>query len=212
MRWWGLAFALVLLSIWGRVYYESEQELERAQAAEAAGELETAIEHYQYAARWYSPLASSPETALDALYQIGSEARANGQSDLALKSFRRLRGAILATRGLIRSHAERLDEINQQIAELMADQQLERGDATVRGRDRDTLIAHHLRLLQLDPLPSSGWSLLVILSFLGWIVGVGGTIRRGMTADLEVNKTPFIRWIAVTVLSFVVWLFALSQA
>jgi hypothetical protein len=105
-----------------------------------------------------------------------------------------------------------LDEINQQIAELMADQQLERGDATVRGRDRDTLIAHHLRLLELDPLPSSGWSLLVILSFLGWIVGVGGTIRKGMTADLGVKKAPFIRWIAATVLSFVVWLFALSQA
>ena len=101
MRWWGLAIALVFLSIWLRVFIESREELQAAQSAEAAGELVTALEHYQYAARWYSPFASAPGDALDALQRIGRTHVPRSERSV-LKAFRRLRGAILATRWLVR--------------------------------------------------------------------------------------------------------------
>ena len=159
MRWWGLAIALVFLSIWLRVFIESREELQAAQSAEAAGELVTALEHYQYAARWYSPFASAPGDALDALQRIGEDARDRGLSDLSLKAFRRLRGAILATRWLVRPGVDRLDTVNRNIAELMAEEQWQRADATVRGRSKDELAQEHLELLSLDALPSPVWSL-----------------------------------------------------
>jgi len=207
-----VAACVVLLSVWGRVFFESNQELSAAQSAEATGALESALEHYQYAARWYTPGASAPQEALDALERLGTQARSDGRPELALKAFRRLRGALLATRGVLGVETQRLKNTNREIAELMADEQIQRADGSLRDRSRTQLVDDHLALLTIDPIPSRGWSLMVILSFGGWIVGVLMTIRRGLDRELKIQRQPLLRWGIPTIFAFGLWLFSLTQA
>lgn len=212
MRWWLLALIFVFSVAWARGCIESGDAFEQAVQAEKAGELAQAIEQYQYAARWYTPVSSVPGEAALALTRIGKDAEARGDRALALKAWRRLRGAVLATRGLTTPLEAHLELANTRLAELMAQQQLEDGGPTIRGRSKAQLIADHLALLRLDPAPHSGWSLLVVLSFIGWISTMVMAIWRGLDESVSIRAPALWRWGGSSVLFFVVWLLALSQA
>ena len=212
MRWWILALIFVFAVAWIRGCVESGNAFEQAVEAEKAGDLPRAIEQYQYAARWYTPASSVPDEAALALIRLGGEAEARGDRDLALKAWRRLRGAILATRGLTTPLEVHLELANTRLATLMAQQQLEDGGPTVRDRSKEQLIADHLALLRLDPAPHSGWSLLIVLSFIAWIVTTVMAIWRGLDENIAVRAPALWRWGGSSVLFFALWLLALSQA
>ena len=94
----------------------------------------------------------------------------------------------------------------------MAKQQLRRGDLSVQGRSEVELTAYHLGLLKLDPIPGYGWSLLIVVSFIGWISGTIFTIRKGLREDLTVVKGPFLQGTLMTISLLTLWLFALYKA
>lgn len=208
MRWYLLAFVLVLAVVAGRVWHGARTELETAAKHQGAERLD----RLQWAMRWYLPGASAPREAADALEALARASEADGKIEDALAAWRRLRGGILATRHLWSPFGDRLPRVNARIAELTADLQLGTGSVSIRGRDRATLIADHLALLQLDPTPALGWSLAVFLGFLGWVGGAAWTIRRGLTAEGALRRGPFLRGLAVTALCFGVWIVGLLNA
>jgi hypothetical protein len=194
------------------VWFAGRDELELARQAEVSGDLSSAVEHFQYAARWYLPGADAPVNAVDALWRIGQTSEQGGNDALALKAYRRMRGAILATRSLYSPFGRRLDAVNDRIANLTADEQLRLGQPTIRDRSRAQLVSDHRSLLEDDPTPSAIWSLLVVLAFLGWVGGSLGTIFRGLDRDAKLVQSSFRNWLGFTVVSFAFWLLALSQA
>lgn len=199
--------------IWGRVWFSARSDLEAAQTAEAQGDIATAISSYQHAMRWYSPFASAPVEAADALDRIAADAEKRGERHIALPALRRLRGGILAVRSVYSPFEDRLADINSRLAVQTADEQIALGhQITIRGRDRAQLIADHAALLALDPTPTPGWALWVVLSFFGWIAAVAYTIRFGFTKTLAVNKRPLFRGLAATVLCFSLWVVGLVYA
>ena len=206
------AVAVVFLALWLRVWTGARAELELAENARSSGDVSVAINHYQYALRWYTPGASAPSSAAAALDEIATEAAKSGDRPLALTALRRLRGGILATRHLWSPFGDRLAGVETRLAKHTAAAQMALGQRTIRGRTLEELEADHLALLQRDPTPSVGWSLLVFFSFLGWLAGVFMTLSRGLTRDAQLVKPVFYRWGATALASFVLWLFALSQA
>ena len=212
MRWWLAAIVLILSVAFVRVWTSARTELSRAQTAQAAGEIDEAIEHFQYAARWYTPFSSASFDAIDALWRIGQEQEKQGKPTLALKAYRRLRGAILATRSMYSPFESRRVATNERIAQLTADEQLRLGHETIRGRSRTELVADHLKLLQDDPAPSPGWSLLVVLFFIGWVSGGFVTIYKGLDASGKTRRPAFAKWLITSLCCFAGWLVALSLA
>lgn len=208
MKWYGLALALVLSVVVGRVWFDARTQLETAQQRQGAERLD----RLQWAMRSYLPGTSAPREAADAIHAFAETAESAGKIEDALGAWRRLRGGILATRHLWSPFGDRLPHVNTRIAELTASLQLRSGAASIRGRDRPTLVADHLALLQLDPSPKAGWSVAVFLGFLGWVGGAAWTIRRGLTAEGKLRRAPFLRGLAVTVLFFGVWIVGLLNA
>ncbi len=98
MRWLVAALAVVLVAVWLRAWTGAHSEFDSAENARSAGEIAAAINHYQYAMRWYTPGASTPFSAADALNEIADQAIEKGDRKTALSALRRLRGGILATR------------------------------------------------------------------------------------------------------------------
>ena len=207
-----MAGTFVFLVVCGRVWWSSQTEFEAGLEAEKNGDIHQAISHYQYASRWYIPLASTPPNARLALTRIAKRAEDTGDQTTALMAYRRLRGSILSTRGLFSPGIEHLEETNAGIARLMAKVQFKAGGPTVRGRTEAQLYTDHLALLKLDPLPARGWSLLVIFSFVAWIWTALMAIRRGFQPDLGIRRRPMLILGTTSLSFFLLWAFALSQA
>ena len=213
MRWWLVALGVILASAWIRSCTESNAEYHRAvQFEKAPDTLPRALEHYQFAARWYTPFSGTSSDALDALIRIADGARVKGDRALALKALRRARGAILATRWLFNPYGERLERVNRALAEVTADEELARQSITSSGKSRANLVDEHLSLLAQDPAPDPWWSLLVVLSFFGWVSCAAFAIWRGFDSELEVDKKPLAMWVISAAISFALWLVSLSNA
>ncbi len=211
LRWGAGALALVVCVVWVRVWTSARAELADAERARTEGRVEEAIRHYQYALRWYSPLASAPADAAEGLRSMAVELESRGDAANALRAWRRLRGGVLATRSLYTPFPDALPEANRNIARLMAAEQLALGQPTIRGRSLAQLEADHLALLELDPTPAAGWSLAVVLGFFGWVLGGFLVVFRGF--DREARRTPELaRWAALTAACFAVWLVGLWRA
>lgn len=210
----GAAFvvATFVAVVWIRVWLGARADFEHAEAAESVGALDDAIDHYGYALRGYSPLASTPPAAADALARLGEQAAARGDRATALRAWRRLRAGVLATRGLTCPLCDRLDATNQHIAAAMAAEQLALGQPTIRGRSLEELRVDHLALLRLDPLPHPGWAALAVLGFIGWAGGGFLFIWRGFDRALTPVKPAFWRYGALVVVAFGLWLLALWRA
>ena len=212
MRWAAAALVLVLAVVWLRVWTSARDELAQARRARAAADVEGAIRHYQYAMRWYSPGAGAPGDAAADLRLLARDLEGAGDRKNALRAWRRLRGAVRATRSVYTPFAGLADEVDRNIARLTADEQLALGQPTIRGRDRAQLEADHLRLLKLDPTPTAGWGLLVVLAFIGWVAGGFLTIARGFDREARLLRPGFIRYAALTAACFGLWVVGLVMA
>ncbi len=206
---WALAVAAVLGVVWVRCVVEGRNELANAHKA---SDFASKIMHLQQAMRWYAPGADHCVEAAEGLEALAREAEASGRPEEALAAWRRLRGAIRATRHLWTPFADRAAAVDERIAELMAHQQLVEASATLRGRDRARLVADHKALLAQDPTPATGWILLITLSFLGWVGSAFVLTRRGFDAALTLQSGPFLRWSATTLGFFALWLVGLWRA
>lgn len=204
-----LAAALVLAAIWIRVGLDARSQLNAAQAAQARGRMEDAIERYQYAMRAYTPGASAPAEAARALDGIAHDALARGDHSRAIAALQRVRGGALATRSLFTPFDGWLPGTNRALAQLLAHKQITQGADPSR---RAELTA--LRLHELDhPLGAArGWSLLVVLAFASWLTGAALTLLRGFDRELTLQRAPALRWSLWTAGCFALWLLGLWQA
>jgi hypothetical protein len=204
MRWLALAIVVVLGAVWARAWTSSRAELAQARAA---GDTARAITHFQYAMRWYTPGAQAPREAAEALWTIASSAP---DRDTALSALQALRGGVRATRHLWSPFARWAAPTDRAIARLMAEAQA--GQPSAEGRSVEALERWHASLLALDPTPAPGWSLVVVLGFVGWVAGGFATIYRGMDREAKVVRRPFVRWAGFTAASFALWIAGLLYA
>ena len=209
--WVGSVFVAVL-ALGLRAELSAADELRNANIALDKGAVNEAIEHFQYALHWHAPFSQSAHEAVEALQEIANQARRDGDRGTELKALRRLRGGILATRSFATDYSDQLPTINLQLAKVTAVEQLALGGPTIGGRSQSELEAHHLSLLQLDPAPDSFWALVVVLAFLSWVSLIVLTITRGFDAALSIQQPFFFRASSGAIVSFVIWLLALTRA
>ncbi|MFN3199598.1 MAG: hypothetical protein ACE366_14430 [Bradymonadia bacterium] len=205
-----LCCVVVLGAIWGRCIVEGNAELEKALAAESRGDWPLARRHGLYAMGWYAPGASAAHEAAECVWRVSDAALARGDEATALAAADDVRAGALSTRSVLDPLGEWLPRANDRIATLRARQHAALPSA--RGRTEPELRAHHLSLLERDLTPSSAMSLLVMLSCLGWILGLAAWSRWGITAEGRLVPRKGIRLIGGTVALFAVWLWALSVA
>lgn len=209
MRALALACSLFIALIWVRVATDAGRELRGAQAAQAAGRLDEAIERYQYAMRGYTPFASAPQTAVHALQAIARAAIARHERTTALDALQRLRGAALSTRGVLAPFDGWLPSTNRALARLLAADQIAHG---APAEQRAALTALRLRELEHTLDAPRAWSLLIVLAYAGWLSGAALTVLRGLDRDARLQPRAALRWSAWTALCFALWLLGLWRA
>ena len=179
---------MALILVVARIVVSGSAALERGDEANAVGDHLGAAASWREAVSWVLPVGSSWRSeAMDRLDGLAKEREASGDLPGAVMALSSLRSGILAGHGLWRPDEDRLVEVDGRLAPLMA--AWEAQDALESGRsassDRASRVAFYEAHLSREVRPSRSMSLLAIVGFLAWLVGVyratvaqGGARRR----------------------------------
>jgi hypothetical protein len=192
-----------------RVVTSAAAELREAERYRASGDLEAAVVHYRRAARWYAPGSPFHVRALSHLGAIGAQAEQRGDSELALSAYRAIRAAIMSARSFYIPEQARLRAANERIASLMAAQPAPPMDA---GKSHEQLRREHLALLEADPSPKVLWTLVLLFGFAAWVGGAFAFTLRAIDADDRFIPREALRWTAVIVVGFGLFVLGMSLA
>ena len=200
---------VLLLSFVVRVVSSAASELSTADAAFARGDVDAAIVHYRRAARWYAPGSPYHVEALARLGRIGAHAEQAKDTEQALAAYRAVRSAIMSTRSFYVPERARLAAADRRIAALMASLPPPPMDA---GKSRKQLEAEHLALLEQEPGPSVLWSIVLLLGFAAWLCGAFAFTLRAIDAEDRFVRHEALRWSAVMVVGFGLFVLGMSLA
>jgi hypothetical protein len=201
--------ALVASAFSVRVVLSARSELALGDRQRDDGDSEAAVLHYRRAARWYAPFSPFHARALSELGRIAAGAEMEGNVELALAAHRAVRSAILSTRSFYVPERARLDAANRRIAALMAGLPPPPMDA---GKPREQLEREHLALLEDDPDPKLGWTLVLLLGFFGWVFGAFAFTQRAIDDDDRFVPREALRWGAVIGVCFALFVLGMALA
>lgn len=172
-----LVIGLVLAGLLLRAWISCGSELAEADSARRGGDTEAAIDHYRRAAAWYFPGNVRASAALEALFEIGAQAEARGETALALSAFRSVRAAAMSARSLYVPHDALRTHADERIAALMAAGTVPPADAE---RSPEQRRARYLAALRQQRGPRTIWALLALVGLSLWITGGVMLATRGL--------------------------------
>jgi hypothetical protein len=200
-----VAVAGVLLAVLAvRVVSSSHAELRRGEHLERSGDIDGAILAYRRSARQYAPGNPYCARALDRLGRVAESAREAGDTEQALAAYRSMRGAILASRSVYVPHAARLRRAEAAIEELGAELAPPADRTEARARARAALSA--------PERPGVGWTLVLLLGWIGWTFGAFAFAQRALDEEDRLQSGPARLWGTVVVVGFGLFVIGMALA
>ena len=201
----GVIFSVVLV----RVVFSSRKELHQAQEALARGDEDGALIHFRRAAKWYAPGNPYCTQALTELASLAQKREEEHRIEDALFAWRAVRGSILSTRSSFVPHQRRLEQANQRIADLTATLDPPAIDA---GKTPNEIREEHLVLLEDIPAPHRGWTLVLLVGFLTWMISAFLFTTQAFDENDRFLKPQAMRFGSFMVLGFIAFAIGLSFA
>lgn len=191
------------------VAYRSHQEFARAEAAYQRSDYTEAMTHYERTIKWYLPYSGSVRRAVGRLWDIGMAAESRADTSLALAAYRALRGSLFAIQSLYVPYPEWIPKCEARIAALMPD------TMPANYKDRAPQAQHQARFLQMlqrNPAPQLGWSILLEMGFLAWVGATIGLIWNAETRDGRWVWRHGWRWSSGIALGYAAWVIGMLYA
>ncbi|MBN8615622.1 MAG: hypothetical protein J0L92_33815 [Deltaproteobacteria bacterium] len=204
-----LLAGLLLAGLAIRAWSSCSEELARADEAREGGDVESAIDHYRRAAVWYFPGNVRARAALEALMEIGEDARTRGDATLALAAYRSVHGATMSARHVVVPHDDLRARADEEIATLMAEGTVPPIDAH---RTPDERRSVYLAMLREDRDVRTVWALLALFGFAAWVTGAAVFLGRGFDASGDVIAREARRWGTVFVVGLGLFVLGLVLA
>jgi hypothetical protein len=198
----GLLIVFVVI-LYIKVAYNSRQDFALGEDAYAHGEYKRAITHYERTIKWYTPLSTVVQRAIERLWQLGTEAEARGEFVLALEAYQTLRSSLYAVQSFYIPYQSWIPKSEARIAPLLA--------RTKAGAEHneDKLAQDTARFtmqLQRHVGPHLGWSILTEIGFLGWVGATVGLIWYVVDEAGHFARRQGLLWGSLMAVFFALWL------
>jgi hypothetical protein len=195
-----VAFVVIL---YAKVAYNASQDFALGENAYTHGEYKRAITHYERTIKWYSPLSTAVQRAVERLWQLGTEAEARGEISLALEAYQTLRSSLYAVQSFYIPYQSWIPKSEARIAPLLA--------KTKAGEEHneDQLAQDTARFamqLQRHVGPHLGWSILLEIGFLGWVGATVGLIWYVVDEAGNFARRQGLLWGSLIAIFFALWL------
>jgi hypothetical protein len=201
-----ITLALSVLTV--SVVVEGERALSASDRAFNAGRLDDALAFAERSATLYAPGAPHRRAAYERLAAIAVGSEGKGDTEMALRAWRAVRGAVLETRHLWLVEPQWLALANEHLARLEAQQTASAQSPAEHKAAQD----QNLALLTRDESPRAGWVVVLgvgcVLTAFGLIWGISSGVTRQGAPIWERLRGPAV----VAVLGLLCWTFAVFRA
>ena len=106
--------------LYAKTAYNASQDFALGEDAYTHGEYKRAITHYERTIKWYTPLSTAVQRAVERLWQLGTEAEARGEISLALEAYQTLRSSLYAVQSFYIPYQSWIPKSEERIAPLLA--------------------------------------------------------------------------------------------
>lgn len=187
-----------------KVYLNAEDELEKADAFFSEKDFAQAATHYERSIRWYFPGSGLQDRAAEGLWRVALGHETAGNNERALNDYRLLRSAFYSIRSFYTPGQNWIDRCNEKIAGLMAlNPPYSQSDKAKSFEQRK---AEAMTVLTKEKAPYTGWALLVIVGFFGWVACVLLFIFRAMSKSGGIERRPALFWSGGFLLFYCLWI------
>jgi len=189
--------------LYAKTAYNSRQDFALGEDAYTHGEYKRAMTHYERTIKWYTPLSTVVQRAVERLWQLGTEAEARGEISLALEAYQTLRSSLYAVQSFYIPYQSWIPKSEERIAPLLA--------KTKAGEEpnADKLVQDTARFamqLQRHVGPHLGWSILLEIGFLGWVGATVGLIWYTVDEAGNFSRRQGLLWGGLMAVFFALWL------
>ena len=202
--------AMMFLMVWGRAYYGSMRDYQKAESFLKDQKHIRAITYFDRAIHWYTPFNPYIQKSAEDLWEIGEQSEKKGDIKMALIAYRTIRRGFYSARSFYQPGKNWLERCEAKIGSLMTKEKEERSDFDLAStNDTGELFFKKKRS---DPVIF--WSLIVEIGFLGWIGSVIGFIMLGI-GRREEHQSVFLNyliWILVIIIFFTAWIIGMVKA
>jgi hypothetical protein len=197
-----------LSMVWLRAYHGSREAYTKGETHAQSGNAVSAIAFFDRAIRWYAPFNPMTNRAAHRLWDIGVQAKKVGNRDVALMAFRALRRAFLASTSFYNTGKDWIQKCDMAISEMTLDQERKMDEKIMRAGDTS------LHDRKQPPGPHRGWSIVVVMGFLGWVGSAFGCILFGLgnEKDASVVWQRASIWCFSLALFFAIWIVGMMKA
>jgi hypothetical protein len=186
------AFILFLLLVFTKVTINARNEYQKGDKFFREKDYKQAIIYFNRAIHWYSPGSKSVTNSIQALWEIGTQAEHQGDTDLALNAFQSITSSLYSARSFYTPHQEWIAKCEDQIATIRAKQEEARlpNKGIPLGKRKEAI----LKILRVKTEPDVFWSMIVEVGFLGWIGCAIGFILRVFIGEKGFNSKRAVFW------------------
>ncbi len=198
-----------LTMVWARAFYGSMQAYHQGEAYLNENQYIKAITFFDRSIHWYVPFNPYVRQSAQRLWEIALSAEQEGDIRLALIAIRTVRRGFYASRSFYTPRQDWIKKCDAKINELMEIEQnnreAQRGSA---GPDKS------IPTSQETTGPSTFWSIIVEIGFLGWIGSVIGLLLSAHKGEREARflTSQAIAWGTLTLMFFTLWLIGMIKA
>jgi hypothetical protein len=200
-----VAFAMV----WARAFYGSMQAYQQGEACLEKDQYIRAVTFFDRSIRWYTPLNPYVRKSAERLWEIGMLAKQQDDIRLALIAMRTIRRGFYAAGSVYTPGKDWIKRCNVQISRLMEiDQSYRETEGGSGALDKST--PGSLEATS----PSTPWSIIVEIGFLGWIGSVVGFIMFACkdSGEARLFARPALVWGCLSLIFFALWIVAMMRA
>jgi hypothetical protein len=192
----------IILSIWTKSFFESRKNYRIAEEHLQAGDNTKAITFFDRSLHWYTPLNPYIQKSAESLWEIGLQAKQEGDIRLALVAVRTIRQGFYAARSFYTPGGGWIARCDTKIATLI-DRELESFEPPEVQTRRPSV----------DAEPDIFWTVILEIGLLGWVGSVIGFFvctKRGENYQLSLR--PAILWSTTIILFYGLWILGMTQA
>jgi hypothetical protein len=204
-----LIVVVFLAMVWMRAYYGSMKAYEEGERHFEKDQFVQAITFFDRSIHWYTPYNPYVEKSAKKLWEIGERGQRDGDIKLALIAFRAIRGGFYSARSFYTPGENWIRMSEKKIHELEEIETAQRGL-----HDEAKMGAPVGEKRQEVPGPNPGWSVVVVLSFLGWVGSILAFIlcAFGSKGEGKRRLTRGAPWLGIAAVFYTLWIIGMFRA
>jgi len=198
-----------LIMVWGRAFYGSMEAYHQGEVYLKEDQYIRAIIFFDRSIHWYTPFSPYVHRSAERLWEICIKAEQRGDIRLALIATRTIRRGFYAARSFYTPGKNWINKCDLKINELML---LERNQKEMQ--DAPTQQDKPIRAGQKSTTPSTLWSIIVEIGFLGWIGSAIGFVLFACKGEGEARfvTSKAIVWGTLALIFFTLWVVGMMKA